>query len=51
MVDVDGSMVDNGTDLEAIFEPMRLLVVGEVDVEAEAVRAQEKSHEELVRML
>jgi hypothetical protein len=44
-------VVDDGTDLEAIFEHMRLLVVGEDDVEAEVARAQEKSHEELVRML
>jgi hypothetical protein len=31
-VEVDGSMVDDGTDLEATFERMRLLVVGEDDV-------------------
>jgi hypothetical protein len=51
VVEVDGSMVDDGTDLEDIFERMRLLVVGEDDVEAEAAIAQEKSHEELARML
>jgi peptide-N4-(N-acetyl-beta-glucosaminyl)asparagine amidase len=51
VVEVDGSMVDDGTDLEATFERMRLLVVGEDDVEAEAARVQEKSHEELARML
>jgi hypothetical protein len=32
VVEVDGSMVDDGTDLEATFERMRLLVVGEDDV-------------------
>ncbi|GJN07383.1 hypothetical protein PR202_ga25211 [Eleusine coracana subsp. coracana] len=55
VVEADGSVVDDGTNLEAISERLRLLAVGEeegvADIAAEAARAQEKSDEELARML
>ncbi|GJN32361.1 hypothetical protein PR202_gb20866 [Eleusine coracana subsp. coracana] len=55
VVEADGSVVDDGTNLEAISERLLLLAVGEeegvADTAAEAARAQEKSDEELARML
>ncbi|RLM85863.1 hypothetical protein C2845_PM04G25180 [Panicum miliaceum] len=59
MVEVDGSVVDDGTDLESLSERLRVVAIGEDDGEdaaaadaaVEAARAQEKSDEELARML
>ncbi|VAH45587.1 unnamed protein product [Triticum turgidum subsp. durum] len=54
-VEADGSVVDDGTDLESISEVLRLVPVGEggdVDAAAAAaVRAQKKSDEELAMMI
>ncbi|VAH29782.1 unnamed protein product [Triticum turgidum subsp. durum] len=54
-VDADGSVVDDGTDLESISEVLRLVPIGEGDdmdaAAAVAARAQEKSDEELARMI
>ncbi|KAL6658011.1 hypothetical protein ACP70R_005791 [Stipagrostis hirtigluma subsp. patula] len=61
VVDADGSVVDDGTDLEAVSERLRLVAIGDegeedavaaaAAAEAEAARAQEMSDEELARML
>uniref|UniRef100_A0A0D3GR95 Rad4/PNGase transglutaminase-like fold domain-containing protein n=1 Tax=Oryza barthii TaxID=65489 RepID=A0A0D3GR95_9ORYZ len=57
VVEADGSVVGDGTDLEAISEGLRLVVItgeeeeGEAAAAAEAARAQEKSDEELARMI
>ncbi|TVU39062.1 hypothetical protein EJB05_12465, partial [Eragrostis curvula] len=55
VVEADGSVVDDGTDLEAITERLRIVAIGEQEGEADAVaeasRAQEMSDEELARML
>ncbi|KAF7015596.1 hypothetical protein CFC21_029401 [Triticum aestivum] len=54
-VEADGSVVDDGTDLESISEVLRLVPIGEGDdvdaAAAAAARAQEKSDEELARMI
>ncbi|KAK1680372.1 hypothetical protein QYE76_041220 [Lolium multiflorum] len=53
VVEVDGSVVDDGTDLESISEGLRLVSIDEgndADAAAAAARAQEKSDEELARM-
>jgi peptide-N4-(N-acetyl-beta-glucosaminyl)asparagine amidase len=54
VVEADGSVVDDGTDLESISEGLRLVSIDEGnDAEAAAAaaaRAQEKSDEELARM-
>ena len=48
-------MVDDATDLESLSERLRVVAIGEDEgedaVAAEAARAQEKSDEELARML
>ncbi|KAJ1290980.1 hypothetical protein BS78_02G284000 [Paspalum vaginatum] len=53
VVEADGSMVDDDTDLEAVSERLRLVSVEEEEEEddAAAAKAQEKSDEELARML
>jgi len=55
VVEADGSVVDDGTDLESLSERLRVVAIGEDEgedaVAAEAARAQEKSDEELARML
>uniref|UniRef100_A0A0E0AK65 Rad4/PNGase transglutaminase-like fold domain-containing protein n=1 Tax=Oryza glumipatula TaxID=40148 RepID=A0A0E0AK65_9ORYZ len=57
VVEADGSVVDDGTDLEAISEGLRLVAItgeeeeAEAAAAAEAARAQEKSDEELARMI
>ncbi|XP_062190755.1 peptide-N(4)-(N-acetyl-beta-glucosaminyl)asparagine amidase isoform X2 [Phragmites australis] len=55
VVEADGSVVDDGTDLEVVSERLRLVPIDEEEVEgeaaAEAAMAQEKSDEELARML
>ncbi|XP_015695197.1 peptide-N(4)-(N-acetyl-beta-glucosaminyl)asparagine amidase isoform X2 [Oryza brachyantha] len=59
VVEADGTVVGDGTDLEAISEGLRLVAIsGEDDEEegkdaaaAEAARAHEKSDEELARMI
>ena len=55
MVEADGSVVDDGTDLESLSERLRVVAISESEGEdaaaAEAARAQEKSDEELARML
>uniref|UniRef100_A0A0E0EBK3 Rad4/PNGase transglutaminase-like fold domain-containing protein n=1 Tax=Oryza meridionalis TaxID=40149 RepID=A0A0E0EBK3_9ORYZ len=58
VVEADGSVVGDGTDLEAISEGLRLVAItGEEEEEAaaaaaaEAARAQEKLDEELARMI
>jgi peptide-N4-(N-acetyl-beta-glucosaminyl)asparagine amidase len=53
VVEADGSVVDDGTDLESISEGLRLVSIDEgndADAAAAAARAQEKSDEELARM-
>lgn len=51
VVEADGSVVDDGTDLEAIAEGLRLVSIDEGEDAAAATRAQEKSDEELARMI
>jgi len=55
VVEADGSVVDDGTDLESLSERLRVVAISESEGEdaaaAEAARAQEKSDEELARML
>lgn len=52
VVEADGSVVDDGTDLEAVSERLRLLAIGEEgEDDGAAARAQEKSDEEFARML
>uniref|UniRef100_A0A0D9WZ35 Rad4/PNGase transglutaminase-like fold domain-containing protein n=1 Tax=Leersia perrieri TaxID=77586 RepID=A0A0D9WZ35_9ORYZ len=56
VVEADGSVVGEGTDLEAISEGLRLVAITEEEEEedaaaAEAAKAQEKSDEELARMI
>ncbi|KAG8080477.1 hypothetical protein GUJ93_ZPchr0007g4436 [Zizania palustris] len=60
VVEADGSVVGDGTDLETISEGLRLVAItggeeeeeeGEVAAAAEAARAQEKSDEELARII
>uniref|UniRef100_A0A0E0LKX4 Rad4/PNGase transglutaminase-like fold domain-containing protein n=1 Tax=Oryza punctata TaxID=4537 RepID=A0A0E0LKX4_ORYPU len=54
VVEADGSVVGDGTDLEAISEGLRLVAITGEDAAAaaaEAARAQEKSDEELARMI
>lgn len=57
MVEADGSVVDDGTDLESLSDRLRVVAIGEEEGEdaaaaaMEAARAQEKSDEELARML
>ncbi|XP_044965672.1 peptide-N(4)-(N-acetyl-beta-glucosaminyl)asparagine amidase isoform X3 [Hordeum vulgare subsp. vulgare] len=54
-VEADGSVVDDVTDLKSISEVTRLVPIGEGDdvdaAAAAAMRAQEKSDEELTRMI
>jgi peptide-N4-(N-acetyl-beta-glucosaminyl)asparagine amidase len=57
VVEADGSVVDDGTDLESLSDRLRVVAIGEEEGEdaaaaaMEAARAQEKSDEELARML
>ena len=54
VVEADGSVVDDGTDLESISEGLRLVSIDEgaaADAAAAAARAQEKSDEEFARMI
>jgi len=52
VVEADGLVVDDGTDLETVSERLRLLAIGEEEEDAAAAaRAQEKSDEEFARML
>ncbi|CAN6175467.1 unnamed protein product, partial [Urochloa humidicola] len=58
VVEADGSVVDDGTDLESLSERLRVVAIGEEEGEdaaaaaaVEAARAQEKSDEEFARML
>ena len=54
VVEADGSVVDDGTDLESISEELRLVSIDEgdaADAAAAAARAQEKSDEEFARMI
>jgi len=52
VVEADGSVVDDGTDLEAVSERLLLLAIGEEgEDDGAAARAQEKSDEEFARML
>lgn len=55
VVEADGSVVDDGTDLESISKGLRLVSIDEgedADAAAAAVtRAQEKSDDELVGMI
>ncbi|OEL34685.1 Peptide-N(4)-(N-acetyl-beta-glucosaminyl)asparagine amidase [Dichanthelium oligosanthes] len=57
VVEADGSVVDDGTDLESLSERLRVVAIGEGEGEdaaaaaVEAARAQEKSDEEFARML
>jgi peptide-N4-(N-acetyl-beta-glucosaminyl)asparagine amidase len=52
VVEADGSVVDDGTDLEAVSERLLLFAIGEEgEDDGAAARAQEKSDEEFARML
>lgn len=60
VVEADGSVVDDGTDLESLSERLRVAAIGEEEGEdaaaaaaaaVDAARAQEKSDEEFARML
>uniref|UniRef100_A0A0A9DZG3 PNG1 n=1 Tax=Arundo donax TaxID=35708 RepID=A0A0A9DZG3_ARUDO len=55
VVEADGYVVDDGTDLEAVSERLRLVAIGEEegveDAAAETAGALVKSDEELARML
>nr|CAB3458002.1 unnamed protein product [Digitaria exilis] len=60
VVEADGSVVDDGTDLESLSERLRVVAIGEEEGDGEdaaaaaaveAARAQEKSDEEFARML
>nr|CAB3454360.1 unnamed protein product [Digitaria exilis] len=60
VVEADGSVVDDGTDLESLSERLRVVAIGEeggdgedaaTAAAVEAARAQEKSDEEFARML
>ena len=54
VVEADGSVVDDGTDLESIPEGLCLMSIYEgedADAASAAAPAQEKSDEELVRLI